>query len=63
MIVVEKLYNALNKVEGDAEAVPGIGDNGLFHVEYIVENILVNIKETVSYLDDKNGQLEINSHD
>ena len=63
MIVVEKFDNALNKVDGDAEAVPGIRDNSLFQVEYIVENILINIKETVSNLDDKNGKLEINIDD
>ena len=63
MIVVEKFDNALNKVDGDAEAVPGKRNNSLFQVEYIVENILINIKETVSNLDDKNGQLEIDLHD
>ena len=60
MIVVKKFDDALNKVDCDAEAVPSIWDNNLFQVEYIVENILVNVKEVVSNLDNKKGQLEIN---
>ena len=61
MIVVKKFDDALSKVDGDAEAVPSIWDNNLFQVEYIVENILVNVKEVVSNLDNKKGQLEINN--
>ena len=58
VIIVVKLHVVIDKVNRNAEAVPLHRKNNLFHLENIVEHILVNVKEAISNLYDNHGKLK-----
>ena len=57
MVIVVKLHAVIDEVNRDAEAVPLHWKNDLFHLQNIVEHILVNVKKDVSNFDDHHCKL------
>ena len=57
VIIVIKLYDILHQVYGNTKAVPSIWNNHLFHVQYIICNIFLNVKECISKFCDQQTKL------